>query len=373
MIINDLVKMDEQGEFRSDVQLSDYQSPELNRKLLEHYIFSTKAPTTYGVSQRRVASIEVLDTLRNIYISERAENRITIVANYGHGKSHLALVLANFFSHPADSPEAQTILKRIDHALHTPAKLRGYKDFKKSKGEFLVVRLRGDEPIGLRQQFLTGLEAAMQEHSATRDAQMPFWCTLAEGWLDNLSDEQQRQANAYLANHQIDVPYLRENIRGEGMHKQVREVFKILNGVYPDFGGEVSLKEVTLWVIDKFRGHGKPLGGLLVLFDEFSLFVQRYAQLRPNGDLQDLLNGIADRQGCSAFIALAQHDPNTVAEDFASGKVLESVKHELSRLPRTVALYSLLESVLDSYLKQSQRLETWWLEGGGEALFYPCA
>ena len=370
MKISDLVKMDEQGEFRSDVQLSDYENASLNKNLLTHYIFSTKAPTTHGMfQQRRVSSLEVLDTLRSTFLSERMENRLTLVANYGHGKSHLALVLANFFSHPADSEEVQSIISRIGQALHNPAKLRGYTDFKSSRGEFLVVRLRGDKPVGLRQQFLNNLEAAMQEHAATRGTQLPFWYSKAEAWLDNLSSEHLQKANTYLAKYQIDVPYLKENIREEGMHEQIREVFKAIHGVYPDFGGEVSLKDITLWVIDEFCGPGKPLGGLFILFDEFSLFIQRYAKARPSGELQDLLNGIADRQGRCAFVALAQHDPNTVAENYSSGQVLESVKHELSRLPRTLALYSLLESVLDSYLKQSARLEQWWNTPGVKSYF----
>ncbi len=64
-----------------------------------------------------------------------------------------------------------------------------------------------------------------------------------------------------------------------------------------DFRGEVSLSEAVEWATDTFCGSDKPAGGLLVLFDEFSAFVKRYAQGRDAANttsLQDLLNGIAE-------------------------------------------------------------------------------
>jgi len=361
--ISDLVRMDTQGTFRSDVQLSDYDNEILNMELLGHYIFTTKAPETHSsVMMRRVSALDVLETLRSAFMLDRVENRMTIVANYGHGKSHLALTLANYFSKPASSDETKSVLQRLKQALDSPARLTGYQQFKESKGEFLVVRLRGDSPVSLREQFLKGLENALQEHTATQGVQLPFWYKKAEESLKNLSQSDRKKANEYLKEFETDVAALLANLQQDGARGRCREVFRAVYGFAPDFGDEISLKEAVIWTVDQFCGLGKPLGGLLILFDEFSLFIQRYARSGPNGDLQDLLNGISDRQGRSAFVAFSQHDPRTVAENSAMGQALESLIHELTRLPPTkaFALYSLMESVIHSYLKQPDKKWDEW-------------
>ncbi len=118
------------------------------------------------------------------------------------------------------------------------------------------------------------------------------------------------------------------------------------------------MRELINWVAGKFCGDGKPLGGILVLFDEFSLYIQRYAQRNAAGELQDLLNGIQDQQGKSVFLAFAQQDPKTIAQNVMKGtQGLESLEKELSRIERSPKLYSLMESVIDSYLTQPE--EKW--------------
>jgi hypothetical protein len=363
--IGDLVKMDLQGTLRSDVQLSDYDDPDLNRQLLQHYIFTTRAPDSGGGRVRRLSSLEVFDKLCQAFVIDKLDNRITIIANYGHGKSHLALTLANYFARAASSREVKTILQRLGQAVKSPPELARYRQIKDNRGEFLVVRLRGDSPAGLREQFLKGLENALREHKVTQNAQPPFWYTRAAAALQRLEGNSLERANTFLEQYATDVPDLLQNLQEAGHLDIVRSLFTHLHGIPPDFGGEVGLKEAVRWAVDEWCGPNKPLGGLLILFDEFSLFVQRYARTGPTGDLQDLLNGLSDCQGRAVFVAFSQHDPRTIAAASATGTVLESVNHELSRLPdsSTFALYSLMEGVIDSYLAQSdQQWERWSAE-----------
>lgn len=355
MRIGDLVSMDASGDFRSDVQLSDFDNPTLNRELLNNYIFTVQAPVTYGAQQRSLSAHDVLEQLKTIFTVERAENRIVLTANYGHGKSHLALVLANFFSRPSESPEVQIILDRLNHALDKPSKLAGHRDFKQSKGEFLVVRLQGDVFNDLQEGFVRALEKALREHDSTRFLALPFWYERAEDWLNGLNGEMLQKAEAFLADQNTDLPSLKANLRRQESYQLVRELFKYVTGMYPDFGGDVSLKEMVLWAVDEVCIPHK-LGGLLVLFDEFGLFLQKYIAARTVGKLQELLNGISERAGKSAFLAFSQQDVDTLAETYAEGQRREDVKKELERLPkdRRARLYSLMEAVLASYLKQDR-------------------
>lgn len=358
MRLDELVKMDLQGEFRSDVQLSDYENERLNRMLLQKYIFTVDAPVTYGAAQRNSAAKDVLDILRTALTVERSENRIVLTANYGHGKSHLALVLANFFARPENTEEIHLTLSRLEQALNNPAQFSGYRDFKHSKGEFLVVRLQGDRCEDLQEGFIRALEKSLKEHSSTRHVKLPFGYVAAEAWLSGLSEQERQKAEIFLAKENTDLPSLVADLRKQGAYELACDVAKHITGVYPNFGREINLEELVIWAIDEvcIPYH---LGGLLILFDEFSLFLQKYALSRTGGKLQELLNGVSKRLGQCAFLAFSQHDVDTVAETYAQGQRREDVRKELERLPKDKRgrLFSLMESVLDSYLKQD---ETAW-------------
>ncbi|MFN4294910.1 MAG: hypothetical protein ACK4JD_12350, partial [Thermoflexales bacterium] len=278
MHIKDLVNIDEHGALRSDVQLSDYDDPTLNRDLLRNYIFTVSAPSTSGAG-RDMSAKDVLDALKTAFTLDRVENRMVLTANYGRGKSHLALTLANFFARPADSEEVSIIFERLGQALNNAATVRGYQDFKQSKGEFLVIRLRGDGFDDLQDGFLRALEQALSEHERTRDVKLPFWHEHAREWLDKLSGDSRQKAEAFLADHRTDLKTLRQDLRKQGAYELVQETFKHVTGLYADFGREVSLKDLVLWAVDEVCKPNK-MGGLLILFDEFSLFLQKYAGSR---------------------------------------------------------------------------------------------
>lgn len=362
MLIKELVRIDEHGAFRSDVQLSDFENPELNKQLLRNYIFTDRAPDNNNAG-RDASAKDVLDILKSAFTLERYENRIVLIANYGRGKSHLALTLANFFSRPTESDEVRIIFERLRQALNNPAALSGYRDFKQSKGEFLVIRLRGDGFDDLHEGFLRALEQALDEHDCTRGIELSLWHARAEAWLDNLSGEARQKAEVFLAGHNTDLSSLRQDLRKSGAYELVRETFKHLTGAYPDFGREISLKDLVIWAVDEVCVPNK-MGGLLVLFDEFSLFLQKYAASRAAGKLQDLLNGISDRQGKSAFLAFAQIELESVLETYAQGTRRDDIRRELDRLPRDkrARLFSLMEGVLNSYLKQDEAAWQAWLQ-----------
>jgi hypothetical protein len=328
MRIEELVSMDLQGEFRSDVQLSDYESESLNRELLKNYIFTIHAPATFGAAQRDYAAKAVLESLKTAFTVDRPGsefNRIVLTANYGRGKSHLALTLANFFARPVDKKEVQTVLGRLEQALNDPSQFAGYRDFKKIKGEFLVIRLQGDRCDDLQEGFVRALERALDEHDSTRGLELPFWYAHAETWLKNLAGETRQKAETFLAEQNTDLPSLTAELHKQGAYGLVRDVFKHVTGAYPDFGREVNLEDLVLWAVDEVCIPQK-MGGLLILFDEFSLFLQKYAAARTVGKLQELLNGISKRPGKSAFLAFSQQDVDTVTETYAQGQRREDVK-----------------------------------------------
>ena len=353
--IGDLVSVDEQAEFRNDVQLSHFNDKILNLKLLRSYLFSKSAPEDH---QKSISPVGVLDMLLQAYLNERVENRFALIANYGHGKSHLALALTNYFSKPTKSEELEIIFSKLSNAEENMP-IAKYRDFKNSKGEFLVIHLRGDVPRSLREQFVNSVELALKNHFETIDVKTEFWFSPAEKYLLGLSDEQIGVATRFLVQESMDLPLLISMVKDhrESVYDICVRLVEAVSGITPNFQGKVGFSETIDWLVKTFCGEGNPFGGILVMIDEFSLYIQNYAANGAIGELQDLLNGIESHRGKTAFIAFAQHDPITIARSVQSGHMLQSLEHELTRIPegKRYFLYSLLESVIDAYLRQSER------------------
>lgn len=355
MLICDLVTLNEDAEFVNDVQLGWYPKDPRSRSLAKGYIFTDKAP------EGKKSSTALLEQVRDAFTYSR-ENRFVVIVTYGHGKTHFALALANFFGMPAGSEEVRRMLVNIAHGS-SEAKAQGLRDFKGARSPFLVVRLRGDKPGSLPQQFLSGLETALDEHEATRDARLPLWFNEAEKFLERLTPEQVVAADTFLEPQDLDTELLLRQVRERAARYEVcRALSRSLYGTALDFGADVSLEDAVKLAVDGYCGEGKPFAGLLVLFDEFSEFVRRYAERRGMGgaSLQDLLDGIHSRQERSAFVAFSQHDPDTVAQNvfrvMADAQGQDSLSKELTRLPvpQRQTLFSSLETVLAAYLKQHE-------------------
>lgn len=359
LMLRDVVVPLPEAEFYSDVQLASYRRPE-NAELVSKYIFSSKA--TAG----RKSATDLLKATCEAFVASNP-NRFTFIANYGHGKSHLALVLANFFGKAYDSTEVASIIEGLDHVLEdNRPQYRFFKDFKHERGSFLVLTLSGDNPKDLRSQFFKALDEALEEHSDLENQTLPFWFAGAEQFLERIPPEMKPQAEDFLSSRDMDLQLLTHKVKErDGTAESVcTALHEELYGTSPAFASSYSLAEAVTWIVDNLCGSDQPFAGLLIFFDEFSAFVQRYSRESSQyggAPLQDLLNGIDHRRGRAALVALSQQDPSAIAEGTLKGssQTLDNVKKELDRLPHAqrYLIHSSLESVLDAYLRQYE--EEW--------------
>jgi Uncharacterized protein involved in chromosome partitioning len=362
MLIQEIVHYNSRIAGLNDVQLGWYPHSPFNADLAERYQFTANA------EPEKKSSVDVLIAVRDALLNA-GESRFVVQATYGHGKTHFALALANFFGKGPDSGEVTNILANIRHAAGDE-KTHGIAEFKKARGKFLVVRLDGTAPSSLPAQFVTALTTALHENAETEKAHLPFWSEKAIAFLDRLAGDALREANTFLEAHGQDVPSLKAAVKTNepAIHDRCSELFRHLHGVAPDFGGEVDVQKAVESAVDDFCGEGKPYAGLIVLFDEFAVFVEEYATHARRGNraaLQKLLDGINSRRGKAAFLAFSQFDPDQVAERVFTRagrgilgeeeqRGLDDLKRELNRLPpgNRFRLHSSLEMVLDSYLDQ---------------------
>ncbi|WP_026370535.1 hypothetical protein [Kallotenue papyrolyticum] len=360
LCLGDLVRINEAGKLHSVVQVDDFYGED-NLALAQSYIFTGRS-----VGKKK-ASAELLSLFCDAYLNPRLENRFVVIATYGHGKSHFALAIANYFGRPLDAPEGMAILEGLQKALDGDAGLFGrLKDFKEHNQPYLVLILRGDDPYDLSTMLFRALDRALKHHPATRDLQSPFWSHQALRFLDSLDDSRHRQADEFLQAERLDLATLRRQIKHHESRALVvfQRLFSALNGgMPPNFEQGISIGETIDWIIRELCQARNLFGGLLILFDEFSAFVQRYPDMaRPfsSQPLQELLESVERYRGRAELIAFAQHDPTTLARELRrrdlASSTLDAIDKELTRFPREqrYLLHSPLEAVLDAYIIQDQ-------------------
>ena len=136
VLIGDVVEACSAEEFRSDVQLSHYRSKH-NLALAGDYIFTRKA------SEGRHSSVDLLKKVVDSLQSGAKDNRFCIIATYGHGKSHFALAMANYFGETVDSSGVRSC--GIWDTIANDARPAGSSDLQGYHKPSLVLVLRGDE------------------------------------------------------------------------------------------------------------------------------------------------------------------------------------------------------------------------------------
>lgn len=360
MLIREVVRPNEDAAFRNDVQLRWYVTVGAeNFALARSYMFTRKSVG------RHKSPVDVLYRLKQSFLTDTFENRFMVIATYGHGKSHLALALANYFGKAVDSPECSALLDSIVQAHSGEADAQSYREFKESRRRMLVVCLEGTRPGDLAQQFLQALRTALKNEPETATAELPFWTREAARLVESIagSAQEHERADAFLKERSMDLAALRSALNGQDPHvyDTVRDLVHHVLGVRPDLGGPVSLAHAVEWAADEFCAldGSRPFGGILILFDEFSAFLRSYSvRQSPGNPLQDLLDGVSNRKGKVVFAAFGQLEPTATIESVfslnANDAAREAMLVELTRLPAAYhyQLYTTMEDVLDTYLRQ---------------------
>ncbi len=103
MLLSQLVEINEKGSVVSAVNFDMINNSEMNLQLCEGFIFN------YDAKKPELSTVGILDALRRSYHSRNEPNIHLMIQDYGKGKSHFAVAIANFFKKPFDSCEVQGI------------------------------------------------------------------------------------------------------------------------------------------------------------------------------------------------------------------------------------------------------------------------
>lgn len=114
MQLHEIVRINEAGLVANAVSFELMDDPDKNLRLCQGFVFNYDPDPR----QLKTSTIGVLDALRRSFHSPSEPNVHLMVQDYGKGKSHFALAIANFFQKPYDSAEVQGVLEQVAYATN---------------------------------------------------------------------------------------------------------------------------------------------------------------------------------------------------------------------------------------------------------------
>lgn len=358
MQLHQLVEINEDAIVANAVNFGMMQNHDDNLKLCKGFVFN------YDAQQPRASTLGVLDALYWGFHSPSNPNIHLMVQDYGKGKTHFALTVANFFKLTPDREEVQGIFKQIEYATSSGHEiLRNLQTFK-NRGRHLVICLSGDQPLGLRQQFLQEVTRILKEEGR-EDAIASHTCKEPLEFLNDLTTEERQIAEQVLIDEgcDFDLNLLIKLLDQQADYEKVDYVIKIcqkVRRVNPNFQTTVDIEAIIGDLLANLcSGENKLFQGILIIFDELYKYLERWSERhvdRGDTPLQNITNSCARFRDRVSLLSLSQRLPSRVVPP---GDV-EDYNHLISRLSsNTYEPAASLELVLKGLINQKQQTTLW--------------
>jgi len=278
MRLNELVRINEAALVADAVNFDMMADEEKNLHLCQGFIFN------YEPGKPKDSTVGVLDALRRSYHSRNEPNVHLLVQDYGKGKSHFALVIANFFKQPYESPELQGILRQVEIATAgASAIFEDLKAYKQRNKKHLVICLSG-ECGDIKQLFLRSLRQTLEAEGIT-DSIAQHICAEPIRYLEGLTLEQLVIAEKYLesiGNPNGDVQAIIRLLQGDNylLIPTVIDISReLIPGRYPiNFEADLKLEDILEDLLKTLcSGENSRFDGILILFDELNEYLRNWA------------------------------------------------------------------------------------------------
>jgi len=364
MLLNQLIRINEAGIVADSVNFGLMEQLETNQKLCEGFVFN------YDKEKPTESTIGVLEALRSSYDSRSQANVHLLVQQYGKGKSHFAVTIANYFSKIANSPEVEGILHQVENATggQTNAlaeRLRLYKN----QGRHLVLCLSGDRSGDIKKQFLQSLLRVLEAEGIT-DSVAQHICSEPLNYLRGLSSDLRERAETYLeeeGSSDGDVNSITQQLQknNPAVIPTLNRLAKYLTGFVPDWNIDVDIENVLEDLITNHcSGENSRFQGILILFDELNFYLQNWAR-DPIGSggtaLQNITNICENHKGKIALLSFTQIHPAQGVGISAGAR--DNHQRLVSRLAPNGSTYqkvaSSLELVINNLLIQDKESSEW--------------
>lgn len=277
-------------EFRKDlyfegaVQADWFYSQEKAAKVAENFVFHGK--TYYGVEDQGIGSKKRIDTISLVKdlvekLNDDKSNALSLaIADYGTGKSHLAVTLAQIFSGSNYMPESyEKILSNISNIDSEAADVIRAN----TKGRNFVMVLNGMRDFNLHSEILRAAQRSMSVYGLSDDClkKINRAVQTAELFFErNINSSFDLFYKAAL-NHGWNYP---ENILADRIRERLmtdEEAFEIVNDVYSQVNGleirwdeGLSASSILEMLVSEYCGMNGIFDHIIILFDEFGRYLE---------------------------------------------------------------------------------------------------
>ncbi len=324
------MKLGEVIEFRKDlffegaVQADWFYNPEKSSRVAENFAFHGKE--YYGVEDQSIARTKRIDTISLIEnLAEKFDspnsNPLTLaIADYGTGKSHLAVTLAHLLSGPS---YLEKTYNKIISNITNINKEDGEKVKQLYGTKNLVLMINGMKDFNLHSEILRAAQRSLQ--------------------LYGLSDESLRKINRTLQTAQVffernmsSISLFEEAAKkyewsetGDSLIQKINSLlltdetaFNIVNSVYEKINGQeiqwdqgISAGNILEKLVAEYCGMNGTFEHIVILFDEFGRFLEYAsgANSAKSGDsaLQQIFEAAQNAEGAIQIVNFIQSDINT--------------------------------------------------------------
>ncbi|SFC69995.1 hypothetical protein [Butyrivibrio sp. YAB3001] len=322
MKLNDVLEFRKDLFFEGAVQADWFYMPEKSSKVAENFVFH--GSEYYGVdnaglgSRARIDTISLVEKLLN-KLSDENENGLSLaIADYGTGKSHLAVTLAHILSGADYQPETYNAVLSNISAIDKNA---GKRIENLSKGKNFVMVINGMRDFNLHSEILKAAQKSLKLYGLSDEKLKKLNRALetAETFFDINKNVQIKEFEKAAKKHgwSENGEELLEKISSQLMVDD--ECFDIVNDVYSKMTGQeirwdegISAGAILELLVSEYCGMNGDFDHVIILFDEFGRFLEYASGVNPakSGDsaLQQIFEMTQNADGALHIINFIQND-----------------------------------------------------------------
>lgn len=331
MLGGNTMKFGELLEFRKDlyfegaVQIDWFYDPSRAAKVAENFVFHGKdyfgvEETTLG-GKKRIDTVGLVQSLTAKLGDENVKVPSLAIADYGTGKSHLAVTLGQLFSGPEYMPETfSKVLENIRIIDRTAAD----EIERNCDGRNFVMVINGMKDFNLHSEILRAAQRSLA--------------------LYGLPDDNLRKLNRALEtaemffdrNSQTSIGIFEEAAKeigwsetGDRLSQKIKaellsndEAFEIVNKAYQEINGQeirwdegLSASTILEMLVTEYCGMNGKFDHIIILFDEFGRYLEYASGVNAakSGDsaLQQIFEAVQNADGALQVINFIQSDIKT--------------------------------------------------------------
>lgn len=325
MKLGDILEFRKDLYFEGAVQIDWFYNQNRAAKVAENFVFHGKnyfgvEETTSG-GKKRIDTVGLVQALTAKLGEESVKVPSLAIADYGTGKSHLAVTLGQLFSGPDYMPETYTkILTNIRGIDETAAK----EIEQNCDGCNFVMVINGMRDFNLHSEILRAAQKSLALYGLPDDNLKKLNRALetAEMFFD-------RNSKKSIGIFETAAKEYGWSEKGECLEKKIKnellsneEAFEIVNKAYKEINGQeirwdegLSASAILEMLVTEYCGMNGKFDHIILLFDEFGRYLE-YASgvsAAKSGDsaLQQIFEVIQNSDGVLQVINFIQSDIKT--------------------------------------------------------------